>query len=84
MLNCKQVAQLASDYLDQESSIRLTWQIRMHLLMCANCRRFVRHLRITRNIAGKIESDAVDAEGILKKIKIKEQSPKDNSVSDNK
>lgn len=84
LLNCKQVAQLASDYLDKESSSTLTWKIRLHLLMCANCRRFVRHLRITQQIAGNMENDVVDAEAILKKIKLKEQSSADNSGVDNK
>lgn len=72
MLNCKQVAQLASEYLDQESGSKLTWQIRVHLLMCANCRRFVRHLRIAKTVAGQIKTDEIDAEVVLTKIKAKQ------------
>jgi predicted anti-sigma-YlaC factor YlaD len=79
MLNCKQVAQLASDYLDQEPSTKLTWQMRIHLAMCANCRRFVRHLRIAKTIASQIKTEAVDAEEILVKIKAKQQLPTDDS-----
>ena len=55
MLSCKQVAAVASDYLDNNTPLK--WQIRLHLLMCANCRRFVRHLKITRDISAKIVSD---------------------------
>ena len=84
MLNCKQVAQLASDYLDGEANTKLNWQMRWHLLMCANCRRFVRHLRITKQVAGNIKNDSVDAEEILKKIRAKEQSSKSDTVSENK
>lgn len=78
MLNCKQIAQQASDYLDQESSTGLTWQIRLHLLMCANCRRFVRHLRIAKTVTGNIQPDSVDAEAVWAKLKAKQQAEKDN------
>lgn len=84
MLNCKQVAQLASDYLDGEANTKLNWQMRWHLLMCANCRRFVRHLRITKQVVGNIKNDSVDAEEILKKIRAKEQYGKSDTVSENK
>lgn len=78
MLNCKQVAQLASDYLDGEANTKLNWQMRWHLLMCANCRRFIRHLRITKQVAGNIKNDDIDAKEILEKIKAKEKSAKNN------
>lgn len=56
MLSCKQVAAIASDYLDNSSPLK--WQIRLHLLMCANCRRFVRHLEITQNVSARITTNA--------------------------
>lgn len=64
MLSCKQVANIASDYLDNNTPLK--WQIRMHLLMCANCRRFVRHLKITREISARITTNDVgqDAETV--------------------
>lgn len=55
MLNCKQVATLASDYLDNNTPIK--WQIRLHLMMCANCRRFVRHLKVTKKISALMVSE---------------------------
>jgi predicted anti-sigma-YlaC factor YlaD len=72
MLNCKQVATQASDYLDNHVDGKLRWKIRMHLLMCSHCRRFIRHLRITRDVAGEAtrrDDESVEAEIILKKIK---------------
>lgn len=62
MLNCKQVATLASQYLDQEAPTPLKWKIRMHLMMCANCRRFMRHLKITQTMANKIDTSLSEAE----------------------
>lgn len=73
MLSCKQVAGLASDYLDNNTPLK--WQIRLHLLMCANCRRFVKHLDITRKVSATLaaeppNADAIaDAEKILHKVK---------------
>jgi predicted anti-sigma-YlaC factor YlaD len=78
MLNCKQVAQLASDYLDRESGTKLTWQMHIHLMMCANCRRFVRHLRIAKTVASQLSTEPVDAEEVLAKIKAKQQAATDD------
>lgn len=50
MLNCRQIAQMSSDYLDRTD---LTWQQRaqfkMHLMMCSTCRRFVGQLDLLRH-----------------------------------
>lgn len=71
MLSCKQVATLASDYLDKNTNSSLKWQMRVHLMMCANCRRFMRHLKITQQVAaGMAQQPAeVDAEQILKRVR---------------
>jgi hypothetical protein len=68
MLNCKQVATLASDYLDNDTPLK--WQIRLHLLMCANCRRFIRHLKITKEVSARmvINEPAEDAEIVWKNL----------------
>ena len=68
MLNCKQVATLASDYLDNETPLK--WQIRLHLLMCANCRRFIRHLKITQEVSARmvINEPTEDAEVVWKNL----------------
>lgn len=76
MLSCKQVATQASDYLDQEAGGTLRWQMHLHLMMCSRCRRFLRHLRITRQLAtGQVaqEKDRVDAESILKIVQQRAQ-----------
>lgn len=73
MLKCKDVAQLASDYLDKHTDGKLNVKIRLHLMLCANCRRFVQHLRITRSVAISLANpgDEVDAESLLRRIKQK-------------
>jgi predicted anti-sigma-YlaC factor YlaD len=76
VLTCKQVATLASDYLDNQADGKLTLKIRVHLMMCANCRRFVKHLRLTKTVVPQFaqgyEQQTVDAEAILKRIKARE------------
>jgi predicted anti-sigma-YlaC factor YlaD len=81
MLSCKQVASLASQYLDKDTNTPLTWKIRVHLMMCANCRRFVRHLKITQSVTQKIAitDPTTDAEKIWQELqqKIKQDSQQD-------
>lgn len=72
MLSCKEVAHLASDYLDKHAEGNLNWKIRLHLLACSNCRRFMRHLKITKQVAPQLIQTAdqsIDAEAVLLRIK---------------
>jgi hypothetical protein len=45
MLSCKDVAHLASQTLDAPLTCRQRWGMRLHLLFCRLCRRYVGHLR---------------------------------------
>ncbi len=42
MLKCREVSELASTYLDGELPWRARMAVKMHLLMCHHCRRFMR------------------------------------------
>ncbi len=69
---CQEVATLASDYLDKHIDGKLDFKIRLHLMMCANCRRFVKHLQLTTAVAPELiykNKTPVDAEAILRRIK---------------
>ena len=50
MLNCKQVANRASSLIDGELSTWKTFEMRLHLLMCKGCGRFINQMRITRDM----------------------------------
>ncbi len=53
MLNCKTLAQRhASDYLDQQLTMRQHLGVRVHLLLCKICRRFIDQLRLVRKSCG--------------------------------
>lgn len=46
MPSCKEVSVLASKALDTRLSWRERWGLKMHLLFCVLCRRYVRQLQI--------------------------------------
>jgi hypothetical protein len=75
MLSCKDVAYLASDYLDKNMGGTLPWKIRLHLVACKCCRSFVKHLQITKEVVPQFVDNGLsetDAEAILKKIKARD------------
>lgn len=64
MLTCKQLVENSSDLLDQRLSIRTRISVRMHLLMCANCRRFIKNMRLSQAVVRRLpaaESAELDA-----------------------
>lgn len=51
MLKCKEVAGRASDYIDRQLGWKDNFLMYTHLIMCAHCRRFVKHLATTIGVA---------------------------------
>lgn len=62
MLKCRDIAAKASDYLDNNQTLRERLAVAMHLLICGKCRAFIRHMRLAlvyyRHIPPKTLSDA--------------------------
>lgn len=48
MLNCKQTSVLVSQSLDRRLTLRERWAVRLHLLICVYCRRFLQQLKWMR------------------------------------
>ena len=46
MLTCKEQVARSSDYLDGQLTFRERLMVRHHLMFCANCRRFIRQMRL--------------------------------------
>lgn len=63
-MNCKEAAELASRALDTRLSWRATVQLRLHLVICAACRRYSAQLRIMRTamrrLADKVGVDETE------------------------
>jgi cyanate permease len=72
MLKCKQIAERATDYLEEQQTWpqRRAWKL--HLFMCVNCRRFVKQLNLTCDMCiDKKSPEASDKEvdAVMTKIK---------------
>jgi predicted anti-sigma-YlaC factor YlaD len=56
MVSCRDVVALATDYTEGQLGWRMQVQIRLHLAMCAICRRYLQQLALTtkalRRLAG--------------------------------
>ncbi len=50
MLTCREVAERAEHWLDQDLGTWQTLQMRLHLAMCKGCDRFVSQMRQTRDL----------------------------------
>ncbi|MHC4942025.1 MAG: zf-HC2 domain-containing protein [Planctomycetota bacterium] len=48
MLNCKEVSKLASQSLDRQLSFRERMGVKIHLMMCRACSRFLKQIRFLR------------------------------------
>ncbi|VTZ63616.1 zf-HC2 domain-containing protein [Sinorhizobium medicae] len=51
MLKCREIPDLASDYISRDGSKRTNLQVALHLLACSNCRTYVRGMRIATRLA---------------------------------
>lgn len=71
MLNCRDVTQHASDYLDKTLPLGQRLRLRLHLFMCIHCRRYLKQLRATIGLIGQSDPKALSpqaAEMITAKI----------------
>lgn len=77
MKTCREVYEEASDLLDDQLPLLSRLEIRMHLLLCRHCRRYVRQLRLlTRTLAARGRTSKAPAEFIERVIEHIEREPK--------
>ncbi|MBI3606892.1 MAG: hypothetical protein HY207_02880 [Nitrospirae bacterium] len=50
LLNCSDMAPLASKALDERLALRERWMLAVHLVMCRFCQRYSRQLRFLREV----------------------------------
>lgn len=62
MLMCRDLALIASDYIDGELGTAGKLSVKMHLMMCGNCRTFIGNLRASTELMKAHGSGAVDEE----------------------
>lgn len=64
MLSCKESSQLISQSLDRPLSIRERLALRLHLLICDVCSRFVKHMNLLRLAMRRMRQQTEQDEGI--------------------
>jgi len=57
---CRELAGIASDYIDGELSTGRVMSVKMHLLMCRHCRSFIGNLRASTELLRGHSSARVD------------------------
>jgi anti-sigma factor ChrR (cupin superfamily) len=63
MLNCKTLTQQhASDFLEHQLPMRQRFSIRLHLVLCKNCRRFVNQLQLVRGVLQRRQAPLEDTQ----------------------
>lgn len=60
MLKCRDVLAQGSDYLDGGLDSRAQFALRLHLMICRHCRRFLRSLRLTRHTVAQLPLPATE------------------------
>ena len=64
MLKCSEISHLASDFLDNNLDWKTYLSVKMHILICVHCRRFVRHLRTSIRMIRDLERETASVEEI--------------------
>jgi anti-sigma factor ChrR (cupin superfamily) len=54
MLSCRDVVALATDYAEGRLPWRARTQMRLHLAMCALCRRYIHQMDLTKSLLGRL------------------------------
>ncbi len=54
MLTCKELVARSSELLDSELSFRERMAVRRHLMLCRNCRRFIKQMRLTQGVVRQL------------------------------
>lgn len=71
MPNCRDITNQASDYLDGHLTLRQRLAFAWHLLLCGQCREFLRQLRLALAVYQRMpqqEITAQEAEAVVGKV----------------
>jgi len=55
MLNCKQAIELSSTQLDKPLPWLQRWRLRLHLLLCKSCQRYMQQIRFIQKAAQTLD-----------------------------
>ncbi len=86
MLSCRELSEQADAFLDKEMPFGKRLQVRLHLMMCSGCNRFVDQMRTTRGLitteakgeSAQTSDDTTDIDSILAEFEELKQSSGQN------
>lgn len=90
MLSCRELTEQADAFLDREMPLWKRMQVRLHMLMCSGCNRFVDQMRVTRRLitaeeCRKTAHDTANIDSILTAFEEEKQpSGQDDPAAQNK
>jgi len=67
VLNCKEITQLVTDYVEGALSLRDRLRFQLHIGMCRHCRAYLRQMKLTAKTLGYLPEPELppDVEGEL-------------------
>ncbi|MBW4935169.1 anti-sigma factor family protein [Marinobacter sp. F4206] len=82
MLMCRELAGIASDYIDGELNATRNLSVKMHLMMCKHCRTFIGNLRASAELmrghsSARVEESLIDRinERVSEALQVRPQRP---------
>ena len=69
MLKCKDIPEQASDYVEHTLDRRTRAMFRLHLMLCTNCRRFMRQFRTLLGAFGRKRPPVLSEERVERIVK---------------
>jgi predicted anti-sigma-YlaC factor YlaD len=67
MLSCKQLTEIATDYLEENLPWRVRLAVRMHLWICRHCRRYLEQMRKVITLLQQLPKEPVPP-GLAEKL----------------
>jgi predicted anti-sigma-YlaC factor YlaD len=68
MLSCKEITENANSYLDRELTFFTRMKVKMHLILCENCRRYMDQLQLTIQSLSNFRRDDTVSDDIVDKV----------------
>lgn len=62
MLSCRDITEIVTDYLEGRLSFSNRMRFHMHVGMCGPCRAYLRQVRQTVKVLGRLPSDPIPGE----------------------
>ncbi len=54
VITCKNIMETASDYLDESPGFLRMLALKIHLILCKHCRRYVRQIKLVSEATGRL------------------------------